>query len=44
MVIMDIETILFLIPFTPLLLLVIFVELVLRWFFNVPKEINKETP
>jgi TRAP-type C4-dicarboxylate transport system permease small subunit len=34
----DFETLMFIIAFAPIVLIVIFLEVVLRYFFSVPKE------
>jgi len=37
----DFETLMFIIAFSPIIIIVIFIEIFLRFFFSVPKEENK---
>jgi len=38
---LDFETLMFIIAFAPIILIVIFLEVILRYFFSVPKEEKK---
>jgi len=39
---LDFETLMFIIAFAPIILIVIFLEVILRYFFSVPKEEKKK--